>query len=198
MGELDTAEVVDLFLAGAHVIAGALDDPAVAAAWDEPSALEGQAVSGLAGHLARGGVWAVGEYLDAGEPAGETEFETAGEYFVAAVTSMSADAHAAIRARGAAVAAVGRQPLLATLTERLRVLEHRLRTPPVPARIAVIAGKVLPLDAYLVTRIVEQTVHLDDRPAASGAPHGRCRKGPSGSPSPSPATSGAAGSAPPP
>src|SRR5579862_2751249 len=162
MARHDAIHLVNLFLAGAHAVAGALDDPAVAGAWDRPSVLEGQAVSGVAGHLARSGVWAVGEYLELGEPAGEVDFETAGEYFVAAVTSMSEEDHAAIRARGAAVAAAGRQQLVATLTERLGELERRLRLEAIPQRISVIGGRVLPFDEYLVTRIVEQTVHLDD------------------------------------
>ena len=162
MARHDAVHVVNLFLAGAHVVTAALDDPAVAAAWDRPSVLEGQAVSGLAGHLARGGVLAVGEYLVAGEPAGDVDFGSAGEYFVAAVASMSEEDHVAIRARGAAVAAVGREQLIATLTERLGALERRLRSEAIPQRISVIGGWVLPFDEYLVTRIVEQTVHLDD------------------------------------
>lgn len=59
-GRVDAGEVAavgsvsQLFLAGGRAVADALGDPAVASAWDRPSVLEDQLVSGLAGHLARG------------------------------------------------------------------------------------------------------------------------------------------------
>ncbi len=42
----------DGYLEAARSVAGLLADPAVAAAWDEPSALAEFSVHGLAGHLA--------------------------------------------------------------------------------------------------------------------------------------------------
>jgi hypothetical protein len=44
--------IVDSYLATAAVASGLLRDPSLARRWDEPSALDGFAVSGLAGHLA--------------------------------------------------------------------------------------------------------------------------------------------------
>src|SRR5690349_17474085 len=44
--------IVDSYLATAAVASGLLRDPALARRWDDPSALDGFAVSGLAGHLA--------------------------------------------------------------------------------------------------------------------------------------------------
>ena len=58
------------FLDGAQVVVDAIASPAVAAAWDTPSVLAEQTVGGLAGHLARGAVWVVGDYLDQPEPDG--------------------------------------------------------------------------------------------------------------------------------
>lgn len=98
-------DVVALFLEGARAVAGAISDPAVAEAWDRPSVLEEQLVSGLAGHLARGGVWVVADYLQAGTPSGPVDFEGAGQYFAELVGAASPDDHRAIRDRGAAVAA---------------------------------------------------------------------------------------------
>lgn len=154
-------DVVGLFLEGGRVVAEAIADPAVAAAWDRPSVLEDQLVSGLAGHVARG-VWAVGEYLEAGPAQGPVAFGSAGEYFTAFVDNASTDDHRAIRDRGAAVAAVGRDELIRRLEDWLVVLGPRLRSLEVDHLVAVLSGKVMRLEDYLTTRIVEQVVHLDD------------------------------------
>jgi Mycothiol maleylpyruvate isomerase N-terminal domain len=158
----DLPDVVTLFLDGAHAVAEAIADPAVANGWDRPSVLEDQLVSGLAGHLARGGVWVVGDYLDAGTPPGPLDFASAGEYFATLVSAASPENHRAIRERGAAVGAVGHRELVRILSERLEALGPRLRALGDDHRIAVAAGKVMRVEDYLVTRIVEQEVHLDD------------------------------------
>ena len=155
-------EIVDLFLNGAIVISAAIADPAVHAAWDRPSVLEDQRVSSLAGHLARGGVWVVADYLDAGVPDGPVDFESAGEYFATFASTVSPDDHRSIRNRGAAVGSVGRDELLQRLEERLGALEPRLRSLDPAHLIAVMGGNVMRLGDYLATRIVEQIVHLDD------------------------------------
>ena len=155
-------EIASLFLAGARTVADAIADPSVARAWNLPSVLEEQPVSSLAGHLARGGVWAVSEYLDAGVPPGPVDFESAGEYFASVVSDLSADANRAIRDRAAAVASVGCEELLRTLRERVDALSVRVPGLKPDRLIAVIGGRVMRLEDYLTTRIVEQTVHLDD------------------------------------
>jgi hypothetical protein len=157
-----TADAITVFLDGAHVVARAIADPAVAQAWDRPSVLEGQMVGGLAGHLARGGVWAVADYLDGGSPAGPVDFESAGEYFAAFADTASADAHQGIRDRGAAIAAVGPAELVRQLDERLHALDTRLRALDAADLVAVVAGSVMRVADYLATRVVEQVVHLDD------------------------------------
>jgi hypothetical protein len=159
---LKQADVVNVFLDGARVVVAAIADPAVDDAWDGPSVLEEQLVSSLVGHLARGGVWVVGDYLDAGTPGGAVDFDSAGEYFAAFAGSASPDDHRSVRDRGAAVASVGQDELLRTLRERLSALEPRLHALDPAHRITVTAGKVMRLNDYLATRIVEQSVHLDD------------------------------------
>ncbi|MCU1490736.1 MAG: hypothetical protein JWM85_2141 [Acidimicrobiaceae bacterium] len=119
-------------------------------------------MSGLVGHLARGGVWVVADYLDAGPADGPVDLESPGAYFASSACIASSDDHRSIRDRGAAVAAVGREELLRTLQERLNALEPRLRALDPASLIAVLGGKVMHLDDYLATRIVEQNVHLDD------------------------------------
>ena len=155
-------EIVEVFLQGAQVVAAAVGDPAVVAAWDRPSVLEEQRVGGLAGHLARGAVWVVSDYLDGGVPGGPVDFSCAGEYFAALVSAASAEDHQAVRDRGAQVAAAGHEELRRTLDQRLEALGPRLRSLDVSHRIAVVGGKVMRLEDYLTTRIVEQVVHLDD------------------------------------
>lgn len=157
------------FLAGAGAVLEALSDPRVADAWDSPSVLEGQAVSGLAGHLARGGVWVVADYLAGEEPAGPLTFDSAGAYYARLVEQMGEEAHVAIRRRGAQVGADGHEALVRTLTERLDGLAPLLAGTGPERRLAVIGGAVLRLGDYLRTRIVEQVVHLGDLARSVGA-----------------------------
>ena len=99
--------VRDAFLRGADVVVDAVSDPLVAARWDEASSLEHQSIGALAAHLARGGVWVVGDYLDADAPTAGPDIDTSVRYVVQVGDALSPEDHAAIRARGAAVAADG-------------------------------------------------------------------------------------------
>jgi hypothetical protein len=158
----ESNEVTRLFLLGAHTVAAGIADPAVAAAWEQPSVLEEQTVGGLAGHLARGGVWVVGDYLDAGVPDGPVTFESAGDYFATLVSLASPESNRAIRERAAAVASAGHADLSQTLALRLDELSQRLTGLSGDHLLSVIGGSVMRLSDYLTTRIIEQTVHLDD------------------------------------
>jgi hypothetical protein len=150
------------FLDGARVVVDAISSPAVAAAWTAPSGvLADQTVGGLAGHLARGAVWVVGEYLDQPEP-DTAVLDSADEYFAAFKANASESGDRAIRDRGAAVAEAGPDVVAAQAAARLATLEVRLPAEP-PDRLTVVAGgATMRLDDYLVTRVVEQVVHLDD------------------------------------
>ena len=154
--------VVEVFLEGANVVAGALGAPAVAEAWNLASVLEDQSVGGLAGHLARGGVWVVADYLDNGVAHGTVDFPSPGEYFRTLLGAMAPEDHQAIRRRGAEVAADGHAELCRALGQRLDALGPRLRSLEAGHLIAVTGRRVMRLDDYLTTRIVEQVVHLDD------------------------------------
>ncbi len=155
-------DVVEVFLEGAGVVAAAVGSSVVADAWDLPSVLEDQRVGGLAGHLARGGVWVVADYLDEGAPGATVDFSSAGEYFHGLLGDVSPEDHQAIRRRGAEVAAAGHGELCRALRQRLDALGPRLRSLEARHLIAVTGRKVMRLDDYLTTRIVEQVVHLDD------------------------------------
>lgn len=159
------------FLSGARVVCDALASRTVADHWDSPSVLEAQTVGGLAGHLARTGVWVVAEYLDEPEPAEEPLFQSAAEYYAVAVKHLDEADHRAIRKRGATVAAAGPAEVAAAARKRLDELEGLMPELDPDRRLAVFRGAVMRLDDYLATRVVEQAVHLDDLArSVSGAP----------------------------
>lgn len=158
----DPSEIVTMFLDTAAVAARAVADPAVAEAWDRQSVLEDQLVSGLAGHLARGGVWVVADYLGGVTPSGPVDFADAADYFATLITSATADTHRAVRDRGAAVAAAGHGELVRQLDARLEAIDTGLRSLDPSRLVAVAGGRVMVLADYLATRVVEQVVHLDD------------------------------------
>jgi hypothetical protein len=143
------------------VVVAAISSPAVAAAWDAPSILAAQTVGGLAGHLARGAVWVVGDYLDEPEP-DAAMLGSADDYFAAFKATASDSGDRAIRERGAAVAAAGPEAVVARAASALAALEIRLPAEPPDRRTVVAGGATMRLDDYLVTRVVEQVVHLDD------------------------------------
>ena len=161
-GEVAADRTDKLFLVGALTVAAALEDPAVVAAWDTPSVLEEQLVSGLAGHLARGSVWVVADYVSAGIPNAPVDFASAASYFAAASSFAGPANHRAVRERGAAVASVGAEQLARTLRDRIAELEQILAGAPAEQLSSVIGRRVMYLSDYLATRIVEQAVHLDD------------------------------------
>jgi Mycothiol maleylpyruvate isomerase N-terminal domain len=154
--------VRDLFVETAHVVLDAIGDDDVGRAWNERSVLDQQTVGGLAGHLARGGVWVVADYLDAELP-DAPRAESAAEYYARALSVLGADDHRAIRERGAQVAARGQRQVCDELRRHLDALTVRLRQEPSDRDVMVAGGAaIMALDLYLETRLLEQVVHLDD------------------------------------
>ena len=151
-----------MFLDGARVVAAALAAPEVRRCWDDASVLDDQRVAGLAGHLARGSVWVVQDYLDAPAPDLQVDTDDAAHYFSSLLDALDPDDHRAVRERGASVAEVGHDALVASLDERLEALRQRLDHEDPSRPVTVAGGKVMRLADYLETRIVEQVVHLDD------------------------------------
>lgn len=160
--DVDDRKVMDAFLEGATMVADAVTSDVVAELWDSPSVLEDQTVGGLAGHLARGSVWAVADYLAGDEPDGPLTFDSAGAYIDGFALNATAEFHAAIRERGAAVAAGGPEAVADELRRRLGEIRRSMAALPPGRRVTVVGGAVMRLEDYLRTRIVEQTVHLDD------------------------------------
>lgn len=154
--------MIELFLDGASVVAEAVASDVVGQKWDEPSVLEEQTVGGLAGHLARGGIWVVREYLGIDVSDRPADFDSAGHYFAHFADHASADDHRAIRDRGAAVAAKGQSDVVGNARLALEALRVELLAAGPDRLMSVIGGRVMRVEDYLATRIVEQVVHLDD------------------------------------
>ena len=163
--------VIDLYLEGARVVVDTIADPEVAEAWNRSSVLEEQTVGSLVGHLARGGVWLVAHYLDRGVPSGPVVVDSAPAYFAKYAAVTNAAMEQAIRDRGTTVAAPGHAAVVQMARSRLAILEPRLRGLSADQRLSAVSGWVMHLGDYLVTRIVEQVVHLDDLARSLGRDH---------------------------
>ena len=139
-------------------------------AWAEPSALAGWSVGGLAGHLGRA-FTTVKDYLEADHaPTGEAV--SAAAYYAAAVDTdeLDSELHRGIRQRGEEMASKGYNALLQmekTLLDQLRTTLHE---EPDSRRVRVHKGMVVSLDDYLITRLVELSVHIDDLAVSVGIP----------------------------
>jgi hypothetical protein len=165
--------VRESFLGAVAEARGLIAARVVAARWRDPSALDGLDVGSVAGHLARAAFVVIG-YLDASEPSLGTDgaaLLTADQYFERVLTAAeesSDDLHAGVRARAAEEAAAGQDVLVARLDAALQELSARFAVEPADRAVRVTFGLVLPLDEFLVTRMIELVVHADDLAASAG------------------------------
>ena len=157
------------FLEAGAAAATLLGRPEVEDSWAGPSALPELTVRGLAGHLLRA-TGSVEAYLDRPEPDGEPV--GAAEYYVQAVDEpdIHSDVHRAIRQRGEDEAAAGLDAVRARSQELLERLSARLENEPPDRKVRAYKGVVLRIDDYLVTRLIELTVHVDDLAVSVGLP----------------------------
>jgi uncharacterized protein (TIGR03083 family) len=151
-----------VFLATADLVAPLLRTDELVERWTEPSALADFPVSGLAGHLARA-VLNVERYLEA-PPAIDVPTLDAVTYFLQAGSDVDAEEsiNRSIRERGEQEAAAGYADLAARYDRARTNLARRLPLLPPDQPILVLGGDVLPLDEYLLTRLIELVVHADD------------------------------------
>jgi len=137
-----------------------ISDRAVASVWDEPSVLDRLSVGDLAAHLARS-ILQVEWYLDAEVP--DVELVDAASYYAVleGFDDLDSPLNVGVRARAAEVAEQGHGALVDTVTETLDRLRTRISSEP-DDRCVEAFGRVLLLDEYLKTRLVEMAVHIDD------------------------------------
>lgn len=156
------AQIVDLFIETARVAGTLIADPSVAARWDEPAALPGYTIGGLAAHLARAAT-TVEAYVDGESPKVAAAPVDASRYFAAALGDhdpISSELHTGIRQRAALLSADGPATISIRVQETLDRLARSDLNP--EQQLAVFAGMAIRLGEYLKTRIVELTVHSSD------------------------------------
>jgi uncharacterized protein (TIGR03083 family) len=159
------------FLSVSRSAADLLRDPAVAAAWGEPSALPEFSVAGLAGHLAFQ-VLAIPRIVAAPVPHEQT-IPLLEHYQQVAWVGAGLDDEVNVRIRdgGDAEAADGPEALVARVDAVIKELTDSLPEEPDRAvRIAFWGPWSLTLDDMLITRTMELAVHSDDLAVSVGIP----------------------------
>lgn len=161
--------VREAFPQAAAVAVTILEEPAVAAAWDKPSALPEFTVRGLAGHLAAQ-VFRVPEVLAA--PPLDEEPITLMEHYARVEwvdADVNADINVVIRQSSEDVAAVGASALTARVRDVADGLPDLLAAEPADRVVHLPWGPwSLALDDFLVTRMMEVAVHADDLAVSVG------------------------------
>ncbi|MEU5845178.1 maleylpyruvate isomerase N-terminal domain-containing protein [Saccharopolyspora shandongensis] len=157
----------EAYLQAAASTAAVLGDPAVAAAWDRPSALAEFSVRGLAGHLASQ-VLFVPRVLAAAEPEEEPVpllgYYAKSEWIGADV---NAEVNVRLREMGEGLATEGAAALVAEVDSVVRDLRSALPATPADRAVAF-SRRVLRIDDFLITRMMEIAVHSDDLASSVG------------------------------
>ncbi|WP_436531435.1 maleylpyruvate isomerase N-terminal domain-containing protein [Actinoplanes sp. HUAS TT8] len=160
--------VRDVYLESAEITTTLVTHPAVARCWDTPSALAKMRVGGLTAHLVSQ-IIQVGPVLDA--PAAD-ELVSLQEHFARSTwidDGLDSEVHTYIRRTAEAEATAGAPALATAAATALAELRRRLPAEPPDRVIQLPFGPwSLTLDDYLVTRLLELTVHGDDLATSIG------------------------------
>lgn len=161
----EAVHIRSTYLGAATTARNLIARPEVAERWDQPSALRKMTVGDVAAHLGRA-VITVDGYLDAPASASTGERLDAVGYYLSFADDIGHDVdtelNEAVRLRAGQAAAEGHSTVLATVDTALGRLASYLETTPSEMVISVLGGLTIGLDDYLVTRLVELTVHVDD------------------------------------
>lgn len=132
----------------------------VRVAWAEASALEGMTVGALAAHLIRA-TGAVIAYLDRTDPDERptTDLLTPATYFHAAIDS---PIHDRIKEVSADEAAAGHEELTLKSRQLAIDLAERFEGEPVDRLVGALGQRMLLLDDFCRTRMIEIGIHIDD------------------------------------
>jgi hypothetical protein len=144
------------------------------ARWEEPSSLEAMTVGALAGHLLRS-VTTLAGYL-AEPPAGFEDLIDPAGYLLSIDGSLEPRrprprlrSAQAIRRRATDEAQGGPGRVLARWDGAVEELSGRLATEPPTRAVRVLDGRIMLVDDYLVTRLIEMLIHADDLAVSIGA-----------------------------
>ena len=162
------ARVRSLVVEAVAAAADLMERPVVAARWDHPSALEGMTVGALCAHLVRA-AGATLAYLDRTDPAARPtgELLTDVTYFHAAVDS---PIHERIKQVSADESAIGPAETAARCRRLAADLGERLPAEPADRLVAALGERMLTLDDFCRTRLIEVLLHLDDLAVSLGEP----------------------------
>jgi len=157
---MNSAEVRSMVIETAAAAADLIAAPEVAQKWDDPSALDGMTIGALAAHLIRA-TGATLAYLDRTDPAERPtdELLTKATYFHAAIDS---PIHERIREVSADEAAVGPDDLTAKARDVADQLATRLPAEPEGRLVGALGGRMLTLDDFCRTRMIEIGMHIED------------------------------------
>lgn len=157
------------YLEAADFAVGLLGNPAVAARWDDPSALAEMKTGALAGHLARQ-IFTVRQLLD--DPAGESAPIPLLAHYARSSwvdAGLQDEPNVVMRQRSELEAADGPRALAHRAASAVTELRTRLPTEPADRVVFLPWGPwSLTLDDMLRTRMMEIAVHGDDLACSAG------------------------------
>jgi hypothetical protein len=166
--EDESLRVRGLVVEAVDVAAALIAGDEVAARWAEPSALSGMTVGALAAHLVRA-AGATLAYLDRTDSTTRPDagLLTPVTYFHAAIES---PIHERIKEVSAAEATDGPAEVAAHGARVAADLRVRLADEPMERLVGALGGRMLTLDDFCRTRLIELLFHLDDLAASVGVP----------------------------
>jgi hypothetical protein len=165
---LESQRVRSLVVDAVEAAAELIGSETVAARWDEPSALAGMTVGALSAHLVRA-AGSVLAYLDRTDPGAQPPgaLLTPVTYFHAAIDS---PIHERIKEVSADEAAAGWTDVSRRCRDVAAALRVRLAEEPTDRLVGALGGRMLTLDDFCRTRLIEVLFHLDDLAASVGVP----------------------------
>lgn len=164
----DSVRVRALVVEAVSQAAELIATPVTAERWDQPSALEGMTVGALAAHLVRA-AGATIAYLDRTptDRRPDGDLLTAVTYFHAAVDS---PIHDQIKDVSAVESAIGHEATVHKCRQLAADLETRLAGEPADRLVGALGGRLLTLDDFCRTRLIEVLLHLDDLAVSTDQP----------------------------
>ena len=156
----DSARARSLVVEAVEAAAELMGRPSVAAQWNEPSALEGMTVGALAAHLVRA-AGATIAYLDRtpADTPDDGDLLTPITYFHAALDS---PIHEQIKTVSAKESAIGYEATLEKCRTLAVDMKSRLASEPEDRLVGALGGRLLTLDDFCRTRLIEVLLHMDD------------------------------------
>jgi hypothetical protein len=167
-GAAESQRVRGLVIEAVDSAAQLIGSPAVDARWNEPSALAGMTVGALCAHLVRA-AGSVLAYLDRTDPSAAPvgAVLTPVTYFHAAIES---PIHERIKEVSSAEAAPGPDDVARRCRDVAASMRVRFAEEPPDRLVAALGGRMLSLDDFCRTRLIEVLLHLDDLAASIGVP----------------------------